>query len=199
MGRRRVMRNVFFDIDTQLDFRHSRGRLYAPGAERIIAAVAQLNRHAGASGIVLISTTDATAGMTPNSGNGTALRCRHAGPTQAQPRDRRKSVVVPNRDGLRTPRTRGRSSWRTDGGRVETLTIAPLLERLGADRLVVYGWWEVWRLARGARFAASRKAGDDCDRCVQALRREAGERALAELRTTGATTATVSEVQRIGA
>lgn len=50
---------AFFDIDTQLDFMTPGGALYGPGAERLIPAVARLNRYAGERGIPLISTTDA--------------------------------------------------------------------------------------------------------------------------------------------
>ncbi len=50
---------AFFDIDTQLDFLVPGGALYGPGAERLIPAIATLNRHAGANKIPLISTTDA--------------------------------------------------------------------------------------------------------------------------------------------
>jgi len=82
------MRNVFFDIDTQLDFVTPAGALYAPGAERIIAAVAQLNRHAGASGIVLnLDRPTPTRRMTPIRGNGhrIALPARWAN-TSRKPR-----------------------------------------------------------------------------------------------------------------
>ncbi|MBZ5609626.1 MAG: cysteine hydrolase family protein [Acidobacteriia bacterium] len=40
------MKTVFFDIDTQIDFMYPAGALYVPGAERILAAVADLNRRA---------------------------------------------------------------------------------------------------------------------------------------------------------
>jgi nicotinamidase/pyrazinamidase len=50
---------AFFDIDTQLDFVTPGGALYGPGAERLIPAVAALNRHAAEHAIPLISTTDA--------------------------------------------------------------------------------------------------------------------------------------------
>ncbi len=50
---------AFFDIDTQLDFVTPGGALYGPGAERLIPAVAALNRYAGEHAIPLISTTDA--------------------------------------------------------------------------------------------------------------------------------------------
>ena len=53
------MKTIFFDIDTQLDFLYPAGALYVPGAERIVPAIARLNRHAAAHGIPVISTTDA--------------------------------------------------------------------------------------------------------------------------------------------
>ena len=53
------MRTVFFDIDTQLDFLYPAGALYVPGAERIVPAIARLNRYAGRHGIPVVSTTDA--------------------------------------------------------------------------------------------------------------------------------------------
>jgi nicotinamidase/pyrazinamidase len=40
------VKTVFFDIDTQIDFLYPAGALYVPGAERIIPAVAELNRSA---------------------------------------------------------------------------------------------------------------------------------------------------------
>ena len=46
---------AYFDIDTQLDFMVPAGALYVPGAERILPKVAELNRHAAANGIVVIS------------------------------------------------------------------------------------------------------------------------------------------------
>lgn len=49
---------AFFDIDTQLDFVAPGGALYGPGGEKLIPAVAALNRRALEHGIPLISTTD---------------------------------------------------------------------------------------------------------------------------------------------
>lgn len=40
------MKTVFFDIDTQIDFLYPAGALYVPGAEQIVASVAELNRRA---------------------------------------------------------------------------------------------------------------------------------------------------------
>lgn len=48
---------VFFDIDTQIDFLFPAGALYSPGAETLIPAIRTLNTFAVKNGIVLISTT----------------------------------------------------------------------------------------------------------------------------------------------
>ena len=53
------MNTVYLDIDSQLDFLYPSGALYVPGAERIAADIARLNRYAAAHGIPVISTTDA--------------------------------------------------------------------------------------------------------------------------------------------
>jgi nicotinamidase/pyrazinamidase len=50
---------VFFDIDTQLDFLYPAGALYVPGAERIVPAIARLNRSAAERGIPLVCSMDA--------------------------------------------------------------------------------------------------------------------------------------------
>jgi len=47
---------LYFDIDTQIDFMFPAGALYVPGAEKLLPALAQLNRQAVDSGAKLIST-----------------------------------------------------------------------------------------------------------------------------------------------
>jgi nicotinamidase/pyrazinamidase len=51
--------DVFFDVDTQLDFLYPAGALYVPGAESIVAQVAALNKYAAGHGISVVSTVDA--------------------------------------------------------------------------------------------------------------------------------------------
>lgn len=190
------MRTIFFDIDTQLDFVSPAGALYAPGAERIVAAVAQLNRHAASSGIALISTTDAHAEndaeftqWPPHCVSGTL------GQRKPQATLIEKCVMVPNCEDL--PETAGAAQIILEKQTVnvfETRTIAPLLDRLGADRFVIYGVVTevcVWHAAHGLlRYGKPVTVVTDS---VQALNREAGDRALAELRAAGAMLATVSE------
>jgi nicotinamidase/pyrazinamidase len=54
-----MARTVFFDVDTQIDFVFPAGSLYVPGAERLIPAVARLNRLAAEHGVLVLSTVDA--------------------------------------------------------------------------------------------------------------------------------------------
>jgi len=190
------MRSVFFDIDTQLDFVSPAGALYAPGAERIVAAVARLNRHAAAAGIGLVSTTDAHAENDPEFAqwpphcvSGTL------GQRKAQATLIENPVVVPNREGL--PDTAGAAQIIVEKQMVdvfETRTIAPLIERLGGDRFVIYGVVTevcVWHAARGLlRLGKPVTIVTDA---VEALRPDAGERALAELHKAGAALATVGQ------
>lgn len=53
------MKTVFFDVDTQIDFLYPAGALYVPGAERIVDQVAALNRYAASQGFAVVSTMDA--------------------------------------------------------------------------------------------------------------------------------------------
>ena len=56
-----VANTGFFDVDSQIDFLFPAGALYVPGAERLLGAVARLNRYAAEHGHVVVSTMDAHA------------------------------------------------------------------------------------------------------------------------------------------
>src|SRR5436305_5171292 len=49
------MKTVFFDIVTHIDFMFPAGALYVPGAERLIPAIARLNRYAATHGMIVVS------------------------------------------------------------------------------------------------------------------------------------------------
>lgn len=51
-----IMKQVFFDIDTQIDFLFPAGALYVPGAEKLIPAIGRLNQYAIKHRIPVIST-----------------------------------------------------------------------------------------------------------------------------------------------
>ena len=52
------MTTVFWDVDTQVDFMRSTGKLYVPGSEEIIPVLARLTRYAHDHGIRIIASAD---------------------------------------------------------------------------------------------------------------------------------------------
>ena len=135
------MQTVFVDVDTQIDFLYPAGALYVPGAEKIVANVARLNRHAAANGIFVISTTDAHTEddpefrqWPPHCVAGTMGQWK----PQATLLERR--VSIPS----------ARAEFALDGAQQALLekqvldcfgnqNLPELLDRLSADRYVVYG------------------------------------------------------------
>ena len=193
------MKTVFFDVDTQIDFMMPAGALYVRGAEHILDRIASLNRHAASSGIALISTADAHAESDAEFAHWPPhCVCGCLGQRKAQATLIGKCVVIPNRGGL--PETAGAAQIVVEKQTVdifETSTIRPLLERLGAERFVVYGVVTevcVQLAARGLlRLGKPVTIVTDA---IAALDRETGERALGELRAAGAILATAGEVLR---
>jgi len=135
------MRTVFFDVDTQNDFMLPAGALYVPSAERILPVIARLNRYAAEHSIPVISDMDAHAEndaefqvWPPHCVAGTIGQQKPA-ETLLEPR-----VVIPSAPG----------EFSIEGARqilIEKQTLdcfsnpnlPGLLERLSADRYVVYG------------------------------------------------------------
>jgi nicotinamidase/pyrazinamidase len=132
---------VFFDVDSQIDFLYPAGSLYVPGAERIVGNIATLNRLAAQRGIPVISTMDAHTEDDPEF----RIWPPHcvAGTTGQQKPNvtlLEKRVIVPNGPGL--PDIAGAQQILLEKQSVDCFTnpnLIPLLERLGADRCVVYG------------------------------------------------------------
>jgi nicotinamidase/pyrazinamidase len=54
-----MVRTIFFDVDTQLDFLFPAGALAVPGAEKIVHSLGELTRFAAAHNIQIVSTVDA--------------------------------------------------------------------------------------------------------------------------------------------
>jgi nicotinamidase/pyrazinamidase len=50
---------LFWDVDTQFDFMHPAGKLYVPGAERVIPNLQRLTAFAAQHGIPIVASTDA--------------------------------------------------------------------------------------------------------------------------------------------
>jgi len=135
------MSTVFFDVDTQLDFLYPAGALYVPGAESIVAEVSALNQYAAAHGVPVISTMDAHTeddpefqAWPPHCVAGTAGQQKPAA-TLLEER-----TTIPN-----TPRDfdiRDAQQILLEKQSVDCFTnpnLPDLLDRLEADRCVVYG------------------------------------------------------------
>ena len=135
------MKTVFFDVDTQLDFMYPAGALYVPGAEMIVDKIAELNRHAGRNGIVVISDVDAHAEddaefktWPPHCVAGTAGQQKPAATLLE------KRILIPNvptdlaLDGVEQVLLEKQTL-----DCFSDVNLPGLLERLGAERYVVYG------------------------------------------------------------
>jgi nicotinamidase/pyrazinamidase len=179
------MKTVFFDIDSQLDFLYPAGALYVPRAERIVPAIAHLNHFAAAHGIPVVSTTDAHAendpefsAWPPHCIAGTWGQRK----AQATLLDDTSQIVVEKQtvDVFLSP------------------NLVRVVERLNADRYVVYGVvTEICVLSAVRGLLKTGKPVTLVTDAVEALTAEASACALEEILAGGGTLATVSEICRI--
>jgi nicotinamidase/pyrazinamidase len=192
------MKTVFFDIDSQLDFLYPAGALYVPHAERIVGALAHLNRCAARHGIPVVSTTDAHFENDPEF----RVWPHHCvagtmGQHKAEATLLEKRAVVPNRD----------CDLSIIGGArqiiVEKQTVdvfAPpnlsrVIERLGGDRYVVYGVvTEICVLSAARGLLKTGKPVTVVTDAIATLNAQDSARALDEIRRGGGQLATVAEV-----
>jgi nicotinamidase/pyrazinamidase len=176
------MKTVFFDIDAQLDFLYPAGALYVPHAERILPAIARLNRFAAAHGIPVVSTTDAHAENDPEFSvwpphciAGTWGQRK----AQATLLDTASQIVVEKQtvDVFLSP------------------DLVRVVGRLEADAYVVYGVvTEICVLSAVRGLLKTGKPVTLVTDAVAALTAEASARALDEVRAAGGTLSTVSEL-----
>ncbi len=191
------MRTVFFDVDTLIDFVFPAGALYAPGAERRLGAVAALTRYAAAHGIPVISTTDAHAENDPEFRSWPA-HCVKGTLGQRKPEATllENRVVIP----ADAPPTAPALAQQVI---VEKQTLdcfdsphlRPLLDRLAADRYVVYGFVTEYcvRYAALGLLATGRRVELAKD-AIQCLRQQDADRTLADFTAAGGILTTVAEV-----
>jgi nicotinamidase/pyrazinamidase len=119
------VKTVFFDIDTQIDFMYPAGALYVPGAERILPAVAGLNRRAP----FLISTMCAHSEDDPEF----KIYPHHCVvDTIGQ---RKPAVTMPEKSGP----ARHVILQKQELDCFSNPRLVPLLDELNPDRCVVYG------------------------------------------------------------
>ncbi len=168
-----------------------------PGAERIVPAIAHLNRFAAQRGIPLVSTTDAhfeddaEFNIWPQHCVAGTIGQHKAESTLLE-----KRVVVPNRE----------CDLAIEGAQqiiVEKQTVdvfaAPnlsrVLERLGADRYVVYGVvTEICVLYAARGLLKMGKPVTVVTDAIEALNPRDSDRALEEIGSSGGTLATVAQV-----
>lgn len=119
------MKTVFVDVDTQIDFLFPAGALYVRGAERLLPAIARLNRYAVEHSMPLISTADAHSENDPEF------------------RDWPPHCVAGTTGQLKPGETLvGMGQTIVEKQALDVFTnpeFPALLERLHADRYVVYG------------------------------------------------------------
>jgi len=191
------MKTVFFDIDSQLDFLYPAGALYVPGAERILPAIARLNRHAAQHGIPVVSTTDAHTEDDPEF----RIWPHHCvagthGQRKAEATLLERRVVVPNRPGELA--IEGAPQIVVEKQTVDVFSAPNLhrvVERLNADWYVVYGVvTEICVLSAVRGLLKTGKRVTVVTDAVETLRAEDSARAFEEVCAGGARLARVADV-----
>jgi nicotinamidase/pyrazinamidase len=191
------MRRVFIDVDGQIDFLFPAGALYAPGSEKIIPAMKQLNRFAAAHGIPVISTTDAHAENDPEFRQW-APHCvvGTTGQLKAQDTLLDKRITIPN-----SPvdvDTVGAQQIVVEKQTLDVFTnvnMDRVLESLGGESYVVYGVVTEYcvRCAAMGLLGKGRPVAVVTD-AVETLNPANAEQFFAEFRQAGGTLTTVSQV-----
>ena len=191
------MSTVFVDVDTQLDFLFPAGALYAPGAEKLIPALAHLTRYAGHHHIPLISTVDAHTENDPEF-QSWPKHCvaGTTGQHKAEATLLAHRVVVPNREGeLAIKGARQIVVEKQNVDMFRSHTFARVIRQLNPDRIVVYGVvTEVCVLNAVRGLLQLGKPVTVVTDAIQAFDEQAGRKALQEMRSGGATLATVGDV-----
>jgi nicotinamidase/pyrazinamidase len=182
------MKTVFFDIDTQIDFVYPAGALYVPGAERIVPAIAELNRR----GPLVISTMDAHSEDDPEF----QIYPHHcvAGTTGQQ----KPAVTLREKRGLIPVRSEGLQQLILEKQKLDCFTnpnLMPLLAELNADRYVVYGVvTEICvRLAAFGLFRTGKRVEIVTD-AVKALDEAAAQKMFAEFTASGGRVTTMAAI-----
>jgi nicotinamidase/pyrazinamidase len=135
------MKTVFVDVDTQIDFLYPSGALYVPGAEQIVGQIAALNRFACAHGIPVISTMDAHSEDDPEFQTWPP-HCVAGTTGQQKPAATllERRAVVANTAGIgEIGEVQQILLEKQQLNCFTNVNLAALLERLGAERYVVYG------------------------------------------------------------
>jgi len=191
------MKNAFFDIDTQIDFLFPAGSLYVPGAERLIPALERLNHFAGDHAIPLVSSMCAHAEDDPEFREWPA-HCVVGTVGQFKPPELllEKRVTLSVAPGACA--IEGAQQILFEKNQLDITTspnFRPLLEKLAADRYVVYGVVTEYcvRFAALALLESGMPVSLVTD-AIQTLDAAASAKTLREFTERGGQLATVAEI-----
>jgi nicotinamidase/pyrazinamidase len=175
------MKTALIDVDTQIDFMFPAGALYVPEAERILPNIARLNHYAATHDCALVSTVDAHSENDPEFRTWPA-HCVVGTVGQLKP----QSTIVSGQTIFEKTTTDAFASPK----------FVPLLERLGAERYVVYG--VVTEICvRCAVFGLLRRGGARVELvtdAVRSLNQVDADAVLAEFTAQGGVLTTTAEV-----
>jgi len=192
---------VFFDVDTQVDFMCSTGKLYVPGAEQIVPHLQRLMNWARENDVPVISSADAHSPddleferWPPHCVLGTRGQQRIPETQFPAP------VVIPCRPGAFRPPARWVGQFIVEKATYSTEdnpNFDALLRALGSRRAVLFG--VVTEYCVRANALALRGRGFPVDVVVDAIRPlsdEGGRQALREMAAAGVRLVTTAEVCR---
>jgi len=182
------MKTVFFDIDTQIDFVYPAGALYVPGAECILAAVAELNRRAP----LVISTMDAHSEDDPEF-NIYPHHCVVGTAGQQKP----ASTLLDQRATMPAA-LEGVRQLILEKQKLDCFSnphLRPLLAKLGSERYVVYGVvTEICVRCAAFGLLETGKRVELVTDAVKALDEEADQKMFSEFTTAGGVLTTAAVV-----
>jgi nicotinamidase/pyrazinamidase len=181
---------VFLDVDTQVDFMLPTGKLYVPGAERIVPNLQRLMTYARAHGIPVVSSADAHSPDDPSFAEWPP-HCIVGTPGQRRIPETQfpSATVIRNQPGaFRAPRDwRGQTIVEKQEYNVSTnVNFDALLASLGRRRFAVFGVATEYCVLSSA--LALRKRGLPVDLVVDAVQpitEEGGRKAIEKMRAAG--------------
>ena len=194
---------VFVDVDTQADFMLPGGRLYVPGAEKLIPTLARLRDFAEQHGVPILTSTDAHATDDPEFEQWPP-HCVRGTPGQLKVPEslvRRYMVVPQERQSPLTDQELSRyQQWIVEKDDLDMFTnpqTDDLVKRLEAEQYVVYGVATEYCVKLAVQGLLKRKR--PVTLLVDAIREikpEDGQAVLRELQTGGAKLVQTEEILR---
>jgi nicotinamidase/pyrazinamidase len=190
---------IFWDVDTQVDFVLPGGKLYAPGAERIVPRLQQLTEHARQRHVLVVASTDAHLSddaefcqWPPHCVVGTPGQQKLPETRMAQ------TLVVPNVPAEIPQDLSQFAQIILEKQTVDVFTnpnVEALLRRMGKPEVTLYG--VVTEVCVHMAAAGLLQRGHGVRIVTDAIwpfQKEAGDRSLAELKRMGARLTTVGDL-----